>query len=46
MPLMLSIRARMTFKRNMSTYSRILIKAGWKRNGIVLVSGARKIGSQ
>ena len=46
MRLMLSIKAKMTFKRNMSTYSRILRKTGWKRNGIVLVSGARSIGKR
>lgn len=31
MSLMLLIRAKMTFMRNMSTYSRILRKAGWKK---------------
>ena len=31
MRLMLSIKAKMTFMRNMSTYSRILRKAGWKK---------------
>ena len=46
MRLMLSIKAKMTFKRNMSTYSRILRKAGWKKKWIMLVSGARSIGKR
>jgi hypothetical protein len=46
MRLMLSIKAKMTFMRNMSTYSRILRKAGWKKNGITLVSGVRSVGKR
>ena len=44
---MLLIRAKMTFMRNMSTYSRILRKAGWKKlkSGLIqLVNGVKIYG--